>query len=141
MNCRQVQKRLSRDFDRGLEPYGKMHRHVLNCRECTRFREDLTVLESVLQALPSVAAPGDLTVQILAATRDSQRLRPAMLRPVWAATVAIILSLVGGLWYGSRLESSQAADNQTAIAEAFSGNVPGSLWEFESIENSSQGGR
>jgi len=138
MNCHKVQKRLSKSFDRGLKPPDRVHRHIAHCPECTRFWRDLTVLESAIQALPRAAAPGDLTARILAATRESQRSRPAIPRPAWVAALAIVLALVGGLWYGSRLEAPPTTETQTVIAEAFSGNVPGSLWEFESIDNNSQ---
>ena len=138
MKHQTIQKRLSRKFDRG-QPLGKrLQQHLAQCPECKRFWEDMTVLESSIRKLQHVTAPGDLTASVLAATKRAETSRRLVLRPVWAAAFAIILALVGGVWYGSKLDTYQLSENQQTIAEAFSGNAPGSLWNFETNQNNSQ---
>jgi predicted anti-sigma-YlaC factor YlaD len=138
MKHQRIQKRLSRKFDRGLPLSDRLQKHLAQCPECRRFWEDLTILESAISEMQSIAAPGDMTASVLAAIRRSEPARRFVLRPVWAAAFAVILALAGGIWYGSSLEAYQVKENQATIAEAFSESAPGSLWNFETNQNNSQ---
>ena len=138
MNCNKSQKKLSKFFDRGVEPDAALKNHLQQCPECKRFWDDLITLDSAVRDLQTIQTPGDLTPRVMAAISRSKAARPFILRPVWAGAMAVILALVVGFWVGNRLEASSSIDTQTTVmAEAFSENFPGSLWSVETNSNNS----
>ena len=136
MNCKKTQKKLSKFFDRGTELDAALKNHLQQCPECKRFWDDLATLDSAVQHLQTIQAPGDLTPRVLAAISRSRASRPFILRPVWAGAMAVILALVVGFWVGNRLEASSTIDAQTTVmADAFSENFTGSLWSVGTLDN------
>lgn len=136
MNCNRYQKKLSRIFDRKQTPDRRLQQHIDACPDCRRFWEDLHRLEVAFSDLSFPEAPGDLTVRVNAAIRRSQGKRSLILRPAWAGGFAVVVALMVGIWIGSAQESVNGATYQTSeLAEVFTENTPGSLWEFELQEN------
>jgi predicted anti-sigma-YlaC factor YlaD len=132
MNCRKAQKKLSKYFDRGLEPDRRLTEHINHCPNCEQFWHDLSILKTALSDLPSPQAPGDLLVRVKAAIRKSQPARPLVLRPVLAGAMAMVLALVIGYYAGTRSEVISTPQEDTiTIADAFTEYSPGSLWDFE----------
>jgi predicted anti-sigma-YlaC factor YlaD len=138
MKCHKIQKQLSRIFDRGVTPDRRLQEHLDLCPQCTKFWEDINTLDAAFSDLKSIAAPGDLTAQVLSAIRRKKDRRLFILRPAWAGGLAIALALLLGVWAGNRWELPQAVETeQLAVSDVFSGNFPGSLWSFETTENNS----
>lgn len=136
MNCIRYQKKLSRIFDRKQTPDRHLQQHIDACPDCRRFWEDLTRLDLAFNDLSLPDAPGDLTVRVNAAIRRSQGKRSFILRPAWAGGFAVVVALMVGIWIGSAQKAVNGETYQTSeLAEMFTENTPGSLWEFELQEN------
>jgi predicted anti-sigma-YlaC factor YlaD len=137
MKCLKIQKKLSRYFDHEEPLSPPLNQHIQHCPECRSFWEDLSVLEKSLSALKSLEAPGDITVRVLAAIRKPRTARPFILRPAWAIGMVTVLALVVGFLVGRQWQTTSTVTTDTpTMVEMFSENSPGSLWTFESSNNS-----
>jgi predicted anti-sigma-YlaC factor YlaD len=137
MKCLRIQKKLSRYFDREEPLNPILNQHIQVCPECRRFWDDLSLLEKSLAELKPLKVPGDITIRVMAAIRQPRTTHPFILRPAWAIGMVTVLALVVGFWVGKQWQTPVAIETETAtMVEMFSENSPGSLWTFESTNNS-----
>lgn len=78
MSCEKVQGIISAFLDHGLpcDEAGYVSKHLVHCRDCAEYSEQLVGLQNVLRHMPSPAAPPRLSLQlrILASRERARRL-------------------------------------------------------------------
>jgi anti-sigma factor RsiW len=104
--------------DAGLE----LERHIEDCPECARVRQQMLTLRQTLRAeAPRFAAPARLRDNVQSALRRSVRPRFTMPPAIWPwLTAASLLLAVGGVvvgWYGMR--AAPAAEERLAQQVVF----------------------
>jgi Putative zinc-finger len=69
MSCQTVQNSISGFLDHvlGVEEHKRVARHVVRCRECAAYLEELSNLRGELRSLPAVPVPQRLQTQLLVA--------------------------------------------------------------------------
>ncbi|PYT27725.1 MAG: hypothetical protein DMG57_17390 [Acidobacteria bacterium] len=98
MNCESVQRKLSAFQDRSLGPeaFGAIAEHLVSCRECASYSEDVGEICSSLRELPRFMPPARLLtqLQVLASRERAYRLShntlPALIH-YWRAELRLVV--------------------------------------------------
>lgn len=98
---------------------------ALAAREQVDLR-DARVIDALLDASPSLAAPSDLLAARILRAAPKQ---PARLAPVWALAACAVFGVMLG--YGAGLRAPLAVDVEPVLAAAF--GAPGGDWPGEDI--------
>jgi len=90
MNCDKVRKTLSIVLGRGLGAFDGISEHLAQCRECSDYAQELSVVRGELRNLPMRLPPARLVtqLQVLASREHLRRISRGTLRPMvhfWAA--------------------------------------------------------
>jgi hypothetical protein len=96
MSCEKVRKTLSAFLDRSLAraPFDTISQHLVDCRDCSSYAQELGELHSALRSLPSVTPPARLIteLQVLASRERMRQLSRGTLTALvhfWAAEMRL----------------------------------------------------
>jgi DNA-binding FrmR family transcriptional regulator len=95
MNCDKVRKTVSIVLGRGLGAFDGVSEHLAQCRECTDYAREMSVIRGELRNLPTQVLPDHLVtqLQVLASRERMRRISRGTLRALmhfWAAELRFL---------------------------------------------------